>query len=398
MPVRIIFRGLMLFQIPETGANAGKLVAYLINDAEFGATRKGRAHDHNAEIQILTGAERGAKLVPKILKRKATLDIVVPGPEGVSAGSTFDQHLPDLEAVIANATQAIRDAGRGEPNRDLIQNVVTVNRGIVRVRDVVEWDQGGYPLSGDPDERGERATSPAVAKFMGSSVRGHMASDVIVEIDDAQGVRFNSAHDRRFNVRKKGVAAPTDPHMPARTVEILITNYESPGDKPTPWGLDFQWLFEAAGYNAANLASPEFTAFVDAGRAYDRDLFDAERALFLGGEQGSTGRPFPYLESEDSLTDLEPLQPLQVLARKPLTNPKNVRICVNAKAPSTYTAMYTETVTLPDGSMIRREWTPVPARAARRKAPKQKKSASKPAKKLKQSPKAKLSAKKKRAR
>ena len=89
---------------------------------------------------------------------------------------------------------------------------------------------------------------------------------------------------------------------------------------------------------------------------------------------------------------------MQVLARKPLTNPKNVRICVNAKAPSTYAAMYTETVTLPDGSMIRREWTPVPARAARRKAPKQKKSARKPAKKLKQSPKAKLSAKKKRAR
>jgi hypothetical protein len=400
VPVRIIFRGLMLFQIPESGANAGKLVAYLINDAEFGASPKGRAHDHNAEIQILTGAERGAKLVPRILKREATLDIVIRGPKGVSAGPSFDHHVPDLDAVIASATQAIKDAGRDAPNRDLIQNVVTVDRGIVRARDVVEWDQGGYPLSGNPAEVGELATSPAVAKFMGSSVRGHMASDVIVEIDDAQGVQFKSGHDRRFNVRKRGVTAPTDPHMPARTVEILITNYERPGDKPTPWGLDFQWLFEAAGYNDADLAGPEFTTFVDAGRAYDPDLFDTERALFLGGEEGTTGRPFPYLESADSLTPLQPLQsqPLQVvqqqlLVRKPLTNPKNVRICVNAKAPATDTALYTETVTLPGGAEITREWRLVPGdRAAQKKLAKRKLSAKKPATK------AKLSAKQKSAR
>lgn len=373
MPVRIVFEGLMLFQFPETGPNAGKFVAYLINDAEFGSGKKGPAHDHDTEILILTGQERGTALVPTVLKRKATLDIVVPGKKGASPSPSFRRHVADLGAVIENAIPAIRNAGRGDPKRDLVQNIVTVDRGIVRVKDVAVWDQGGYPLSGGPGD-GERATSPVVVKFMGSSVQGHMASKVVVEID-AEEVQLECDHDSRFNVPKRGSANPTDPHMEPRTVEIRITNYERPGAKPTPWGLDFQWLFAAAGYNAADLSGTEFSAWVGAGRAYDRKLFDVEREIFLGGAQHTIGRPFPYIESENSLTALQPLQPPQ-----PLTSPPKILVCVFAVVSTTDVVMPAETLKL-SRTAARKQKQPAKAPAKPKKGPaKPKKAPAKPKK------------------
>jgi hypothetical protein len=298
--------------------------------------------------------------------------------------------VPDLAAVIAKATPTIRNAGRGDPNRSLIQNVVTVDRGIVRVREVVAWDQGGYPLSGDPAERGQRAISPAVAKFMGSSVRGHLASEIVVDIDDAQDVELKCEHDRKFHGRKKGSANPSDPHVPARTIEILVSNYEPASAKPTPWGLDFQWLFEAAGYHEAELGGPEFDAWVKSGYAYDQELFENERAMFLSGASRSIGRPFPYMESAGSLTPLQPL-----------TNYPNWWVCVFAVVPSGYTVMYTETIKQPDGTVITREWKLVPGalavqkKSAIKKAPAKKAPVKKTATK-KTSTKPKKSAKPKR--
>jgi len=332
VPVRIIFRGLMLFEMPETGPNARKLVAYLINDAGFGGTTPGHPHDHDAEVQVLTGKERGIDLQPTRLVRHATLDILTRGQSGVIAGSSFDRHVPDLGIIIENATPGVRDAGRGTPNKGLIQNVVMVDGGTVRVKDVMGWDQGAYPLSGDRRERGERPTSPTLVKFVASSVQGHMASEVVVEIDDDE-VELRCDHDQRFTGVKQGTDDPVDPHMPARTVEILITNFERPGDKPTPWGLDFQWLFEAAGYNAADLSGPEFEEWVSAGRVYDADLFKRERAMFLRGQRDNEtiGRPFPFIESSDALSQLQPL-----------TNVRNILVCVFAK---TSTPMFSSTLT-----------------------------------------------------
>lgn len=331
MPVRIVFRGLMIFQIPETGANAGKLVAYLINKPGFAdAKRRGHPHEHDAEIQILTGDEPENDRGPKRLTRNAKLDILVPrDKKGVKPGRSFYRHVPDLAEVIGKATPAIRDAGRDKPNPALIQNVVTVDGGLVRVKEVVGWDQGGYPLSelsGNRGEPGERAMSPALAKFMGSSVRGHMASEIVVDID-AEGVELQCDHDNRFRGPKNGSKDPKDPHLPAGTVEIVVQNYEPASEWPTPWGLDFQWLFEAAGYREANLAGDEFTAWVGSGRAYNRNLFDVERTLFFGAD-GTMGRPFPYIESAASLTVLQPL-----------TNAPNYWVCVFALVAGTYTML-----------------------------------------------------------
>lgn len=334
MPVRIIFRGLMLFRIPDAGPNAKKLVAYLINDPKFGDGKPGHPHDHEAEVQILTGAEKGADLVPQSLTRRATLDIIAEGQTGVVPRLSFHEHLPNLEGIIAKAIPAIQNAGKGAPNRQLIQNVVTVNRGIVRVKDVTVWDQGGFPLSGNRDEIGQGATSPVVSKFMGSSVRGHIATEVVVDIDDTDAVKLECDHDNRFKGPRTGTADPIDPHVPAGTVEILIENYERAGATPTPWGLDFQWLFAAAGYRPADLSSSnfygaDFEAWVDAGRkfakAFEPELFDTERTMFLSGEKNTTGWPFPYLDPKDAVTPLEPLTSL----KKPL-------VCVLA---TTYTAL-----------------------------------------------------------
>jgi hypothetical protein len=372
VPVRIVFEGLTLFQFPETGPHAGKLVAYLINDAESAKTRP--EHDHDTEVLILTGEERGNELVPKILTRDATLDITVPGPKGARPSTSFRQHVPDLGAVIEKATPAIRNAGRRAPNIGLIQNMVTVDRGIVRVKDVTVWDQGGYPLSGDSAEIGERATSPVAVKFMGSTVRGHIASNVAVEID-AEEVQLVCDHDNRFNVPKRGSANPTDTHILPGTVEIRITNYERAG-KPTPWGLDFQWLFQAAGYNEADLGGTEFEAWVVAGRAYDSKLFDEEREMFL--RDGTVGRPFPYIESTDSLTLLHPL-----------TNPPRYLICVNAELASSVVMMGEATLLLAKAAM-KQKGLSRQAPAITRKAPAkpQKKTAKpqKPAAKARKAP------------
>ncbi len=327
MPVRIIFRGLMLFQIPESGPNANKLVALPINKpTPQTGSKPAHNHKHQTEIQILTGAEKGTDLLGNFITPGATLDILVPGAKGVVPSPSFRNHIPDLAAVIEKATPAIRDAGRGPPNRDLIQNRITVDGGIVRARNVTTWDQGGhpYPLNGTRAAIGDQADLLAVLKFMGSSVEGHVATDVVVEID-VNSVELKCDHDSRFRGGRKGSDNPSDPHMPPGTVEILVTNFEPVTATPIPWGLDFQWLFEVAGYNEADLAGSEFSEWVNTGRAYDTPLFDEERTMFFG-PNGTKGRPFPYLRSAADLTPL-----------KPLTRPLNVYACKGGLAPASPT-------------------------------------------------------------
>lgn len=331
MPVRIIFRGLMLFQIPDAGPNANKLVAFPINKPILpgGARPEKHAHNHNhrTEIQILTGAEKGTDLLGNFITPGATLDVIAAATKGVDPRLSYRQHIPDSAAIIDNATDAIKAAGRGAPNTKLIQNRITVDRGIVRARNVTTWDQGGhpYPLNGVRDAIGAQADLLAVLKFMGSRVEGHVATDVVVEID-VDSVELQCDHDNRFRGPRRGSANPSDPHMPPGTVEILVTNFEPVTATPIPWGLDFQWLFEAAGYNEADLAGDEFEAWVNAGRAYNAELFDEERTMFFGPD-GTMGRPFPYLRSAADLTPLRPLtRPLNVYACKGLAAPASPTI------------------------------------------------------------------------
>ena len=328
MPVRIIFRGLILFNFPKTGeANEGKLVACLINKPEltggFDEASKPHPgggpheHDHSAEIQILSDEDApGHEPKPVLLRApvngvRQDVEIIVPGDgqKPVSTAPSFDNHVPELETIIAKASDAIKGAGRTDPgNRRLIQNVVTVDRGVAHVKKVINWDEDGYPLSGNPADRRQRPGAPVLLKFMGSTVRGHMASEVVVEIDDATSIdiRTSDKKPKALNGPKKGPVRPNH-RVPLDTVEVLVQNYEFRRNGPVAWGLDYQWLFETVGYNAAPLGGDEFTGWSAFARRYDRSSFESETRLFLGGWENPVGRPFPYIESVDSLTLLRPL-------------------------------------------------------------------------------------------
>ena len=336
MPVRIIFRGLILFHIPETGP----LVACLINKPELtgGFDNASRAHkghgphehDHSGEIQILSD-ENATGYDPKPVLLRAPVNdvrqdvaIIVPGvgEKRVSTARSFDNHVPELETIIAKATDAIKRAGRKDPgNRKLIQNVVTVDRGVAHVRKVINWDEDGHPLRGKDAPRRERPGAPVLLKFMGSTVRGHMASEVVVEIDDATGIELQSSDkaSRALNGSRKGPVHPNH-RVPLDTVEVLVTNYEFRRDGPVAWGLDYQWLFETVGYLPAELASDEFRRWSTFARHYDPESFDSETDLLLSGPNHTEGLPFPYIESADSLTPLSPL-----------TDDDNPPVCAFAK-------------------------------------------------------------------
>jgi hypothetical protein len=337
----------MLFQIPESKPE--KLVAYMINKPDSppgsmpstmaaAAESQEHAHYHRTEIQILTGAEAG----PEVLKPGATLNIIT-GEKGVTLRSSFEAHIPNLQTVIDRAP-AFRDLKRRDTlDETLIQNVITVDGGIVRARNVATWDQGGYPLtkdradprgyplSKDPNDIGAQPDLLAILKFMGSTVQGHMATDVVVEISDSESVELEcKPDDDRFDGKRNASTSP-NPHVPPGTVEILVSNYEAPTEKPTPWGLDFQWLFQAAGYPPADLSKSddsEFEKWVEAATAYDKELFENEWRVFFGGQDRTIGLPFPYLLDANGLTALTPLTPL-----RPLTRPLNVFACKGGVIP-----------------------------------------------------------------
>ena len=315
MPVRIIFRGLMLFEFPETGPNAGKLVAYFINKPKLtgGMAKAANApkahgpheHDHSGEIQVLSEEGPGHDQRPVLLNPGVNVDILIEGEKRVLRARSFDRHVPDLADIIANATDAIRNAGRGDPDRTLIQNVVTVDRGVAHVKNVINWDEEGYPLTGNPADAGERPASPVLLKFMGSRIRGHMASEVVVEVENADRLRLKS-EEKKLNGERVRIGRPNH-RVPPETVEVLVTNYEFRREGPVAWGLDYQWLFETVGYRAAELAGPEFDSWALFASAYDRASFDSERTLLLDGPNHTIGRPFPYIRSVEALSPLQPL-------------------------------------------------------------------------------------------
>jgi hypothetical protein len=314
----------MLFTFPVAGPNAGKFVASLIDPAAGGkargAVRPSRRgpRDHRATIQIVRGAANDV-LIPKVLNSGVNVDIAITGGPPLGRTESFNGHVPNLEAIIEKGTSAVKQAGKGQPNRRLIRNEVTVDRGLVRVKDVMAWDEGGFPLGGG-GANGNRASSPVLVNFVGSELEGHMASEVIVEADDDTvevQLRSSDKDDKDLNGPREGEPHPSHRHVPPNAVEILVTNYEPPSNKPTPWGLDFQWLFETAGYNVADLSiGGRFNDWVAMGTQYDPTLFRAERTAMLDGPENTIGQPFPFVSSTASIMPL-----------RPLASPRNPPVC-----------------------------------------------------------------------
>jgi len=321
VPVRIFFRGLVLFRFPTDGDDANKLVAELISEPVDRTHPQGvppGQDDHEAEIQIVTGANV-QQLLPQGLTREARVDITIPDPPAgtvptfdrvIRRAPSFDAHVPKISRLARQTPEPLRP---GQPDNRYVRNTITVNRGVIRVKDVVIWDEGGFRLTPTPPpgnilpaDIGLVPATAAQVKFMAVEVRGHAANECVVEVPETDIVVLESqAHpqlSKKYqSVRKRNQRAQNN------TIDILFRNYEYQREKPVPWGMDFQFFFARLGYGTVDLdAAGELTTFDTNGRRYDpRLLADDRRSLLPVND----GHPFPYIISENSLGKLVPLHP-----------------------------------------------------------------------------------------
>ena len=299
MPVRIFFRGLVLFRFPGDG----RIVAELISEPEGrnpGGNVPPGQDDHEATIQIVTGEDAREKL-PRVLRHGARLDITIPSPLPAQQpppppvrAASYNQYVPKISRLAELANLARRP--EGEDDR-YVRNTITVNRGTIRVKDVVQWDDGGYPFFGNPDT----PAAGAVVKFMGVEVRGHAANECVVEIPDTDVVNVDVDHPAHRDL--DGLYRSTrrrNQHAQSSTTNIIIQNYEYQREKPVWWALDFQWYFARLGWGPVNLAGDELDRFDTNGRRFeepfpdDQKLYSQDRASLLPETEG---RPFPYIEA-----------------------------------------------------------------------------------------------------
>jgi hypothetical protein len=325
VPVRIIFRGLILFRFPEApDPDAGKIVAQLINKLDIPRRPKKPSddrpphgpheHNHDAQIQIITDHGVGDERTPIDLDGQTNngpgerIDIVAVdeqgrplGPGPVERSPSFVAHVPRLSAIIDAGTPNVKEmrAKRGKHNERLIRNVITIDRGSIRARQLVTWDEGRFPLTGDTGA-GASPASPGLVRFVGSDLQGYVASEFVVDID-APGVSIKSSKKNHLNKAHHGRGS-LNHRVPYGMTEVLITNFEVQDHTPQPYGLDFQWLFEAAGYPAVDLAGPSLADFSRIGARFNRDVYENERRMLLDPADQSgdidshrIGHPFPYL-------------------------------------------------------------------------------------------------------
>ena len=344
MPVRIIFRGLILFEIPEPN-ETGKIVAHLINKEKIPnrldhmedhgphkAPHGPHEHNHVGRIQVAAGDGKADQPIPAGLLYKENITINVPGGEAGRVAQSFYDHVPRLSDVMGNPSiDAVRAAAHANAsprlNRELVRNTITINQGTLRVRNAVTWDHGAFPLSGRRgqggagDDRGRQAASHAALKFVGSNWQGHAASEFVVDVWEAHSVEVRTDKDKGFEKNAKATGRVSH-RVPYGTVEVLITNYEVQEHIAVPWGLDFQWLFEAMGYPAADLAD-DFAAVERLGTTFDSEVFEHDRYLLLERNRDdrlTLGRPFPYVVSPQGVERLVRLNPNSVTPLPPLTS------------------------------------------------------------------------------
>ena len=326
MPVRIYFRGLILFRFPTQGDDANRLVAELISEPPNRRRPTGvpaGQDDHQSEIQVATGGPelvagrgrnqlralanaRGAQthaLGPLALPargaraaRAPRVEITIPGgPPGVRRSPSFYNYVPNIAQLADMTTPPL---ALGAEDDSYVRTTVVVNRGTLRVKDVVIWDTG-FPLDANVLDT---PSAPAEMKFMGVEFRGHAANECVLEVANTDTVRIDwpgreSVRSTFRSTRARNQLAPE------RTTEVIVQNYEYQRTRPVPWGLDYQWLFARLGYGTVDLGA-ELAEFRRVARGYDRALSRSDFNSLLRGVQG---RPFPYIVSNASLTPLSPL-------------------------------------------------------------------------------------------
>jgi hypothetical protein len=336
---------LILFRFPRDGDDAGKLVAELISEPP-GRKRpagvpKGQDH-HEAEIQVATGGPelvlgRGQNQMRSLAKVEAPrthalapfplparrknaahaprVEITIPGrkPVGVRRSRSFYEHVPRIAQLADMTTPPL---ALGQEDDSYVRTTVVVNRGTLRVTDVVTWDTS-YQLGATALHT---PSGPAVVKFMGINFGGHAATECVLEVHDTDAVEIHWPEREDF-ARSFQSTRARNQLAPERTTEVMVRNYEYQRTSPVPWGLDFQWLFARLGYDTVDLGD-ELRTFRRMAQG-NQTLQPLLRSDLTSHIRGVKGWPFPYIVSHASLTPLFPLLP-----HSPLTAIKNRPLCI----------------------------------------------------------------------
>jgi len=246
-------------------------------------------HKHQGEIQIFDGTNDTAGLVA--LADGQNIDIVLDAENRnyVRTELSYDKFMPKLGKIAANAKMA----EPGNFNSNFVSNTVTINRGVVRVREVGDWDAGSItiPANYRGEEDRDAVYQPAKVRFLKANVFGYVATECVVDVEDAKSVTIAEPgkHGRTYTGNPQASRrAAVD------TVEVLITNYAPQQSIALPWTLHYRWMFEAAGYGRPiDLSGPELEQLAFFGQDYDLETWVCESEMFLGSD-GKTGYPFPY--------------------------------------------------------------------------------------------------------
>jgi hypothetical protein len=294
------------------------------------------SHKHQGEIQVFDG--RNDTLGLDTLPHNETLEIEIDekNQNYVKTQPSYDKFMPNLRKIADKAgLKKPADFDSRDPlksfNHHFISNTVTINRGVIRVRDVGDWDAGSITIPAKyrrrkhfdgPDKdvySPEAVYQPAKVRFLKAGVFGYVATECVVDVEDANSVSIKS--NKKETRRYRGSRAPSL-RAAQDTVEILITNYAPQQTIELPWTLHYRWMFEAAGYNVPiPLRGPELDDLKAFGDRYDHESWVCESQMFLTGA-GHSGYPFPYRLPEMWKVELGPLDYNQPFIEKSEPTPE----------------------------------------------------------------------------
>jgi hypothetical protein len=260
----------------------------------------GSQHMHVPQITVYgLDKETGqvADQMPVALARgRTTFRLVSPNapPDGVFTTPGFDDYVPNLATL--------KPTPRGTVREDYVMSEIILPHGNLRARDLVSWDVD--------------VNAPAEVAFMGTTYRGYMANEAVLDIGDDSDYfdpnspnTFLSVETDTPNIPKAlwpltkapNYVDATDPN----TVEILITNFAAQRRRGVFYTLHTQACFKAVGYDADPSSyenTPQYERFVDAAKAFDEFEWTEDLA------ENEIGLPFPYILT-DSIKPLQPIRP-----------------------------------------------------------------------------------------
>jgi hypothetical protein len=290
---------MILMDIKDEGKASGVITAKLLNGPAVATHDQSDAshlsHRHQGYIQVFTGP--GDYADPKALKTK-DIGVAVLGDEFVMRDQSYHDHCPNISA-IAKAANLGESSG---PNERFVSHTITINRGRIRARDLVFWDGGAaQPVETDACT----AYRPAEVKFMGADVKGFVATECVVEVEEANSVQLSGSGYADLDRRHTGSAIASR-GVPEGTVEILITNYAPRRKRALPWAMHYRWMFEAAGYRLPmELPRHEIETLMKIGERYDADALANDLSTFA---HDGMGYPFPYIDPATALVELPKLR------------------------------------------------------------------------------------------